>query len=76
MAESSSSVPHFFVYKGKDYSHLLDPRTGQPAQTHCNATVIAKKCAQADALATALCVIGKEKIDHLKEKYNIEVYMF
>ena len=75
-AATSGGYEKFFVYEGEKYSHLIDPRTGQPTQTHCNATVIAKNCAQADALATALCVIGKEKVDHLKEKYNIEVYMF
>ncbi len=73
---TSGGYEKFFVYKGKGYSHLIDPRTGEPAQAPCNATVVAKNCTQADALATALCIIGKEKLDYLKEKYNIEAYMF
>jgi len=39
-------------------SHILDPRTGQPVEEVLGATVVAKDAATADALATALCVLG------------------
>lgn len=46
-----------FKIGGKAYSHILDPRTGQPVSAVMGATVIAPDCATADALATALCVL-------------------
>ena len=45
----------------KTYSHIIDPRTGRPAGHVTSATVIAKDLATADALATALCVLGPEE---------------
>ena len=75
-AATSGGYEKFFVYKGRKYSHLIDPRTGLSTETSRNATVIAKKCALADALATALCILGKDKVAQLKKKYDIEVYIF
>ncbi len=40
------------------YSHILDPRTGMPLTTRTSVTVIARRAVDADALATALCVLG------------------
>ncbi len=73
---TSGGYEKFFVHEGKKYSHLIDSRTGKPTEVSRNATVVAKNCAQADALATALCIMGKEKVGHLKEKYEIDVYVF
>jgi thiamine biosynthesis lipoprotein len=43
---------------GHTWSHLLDPRTGRWVRSHPNITVIAPTAAQADALASAACVLG------------------
>ncbi len=43
---------------GKWYSHIIDPRTGQPANGIISATVIADNATDAGALATALIVLG------------------
>ena len=40
--------------------HLIDPRTGRSASGALAATVIAADCASANALATALCVLGAD----------------
>lgn len=45
---------------GEAYSHLLDPRTGQPAP-RIQAAVIAPTAMEADALATALAVTPVEQ---------------
>ncbi len=37
--------------------HIIDPRTGHPAEGAASATVIAPACVTANALATALCVV-------------------
>jgi thiamine biosynthesis lipoprotein len=59
---TSGNYRYFFDYDGRRYSHRIDPRTGEPV-THALAsvTVIARECAYADALATALSVLGPEE---------------
>ena len=51
----------YFEEDGRRYSHEIDPRSGQPI-THrlCSVTVVHDDCMQADALATALIVMGSE----------------
>ncbi|MCC6443510.1 MAG: FAD:protein FMN transferase [Armatimonadetes bacterium] len=46
---------------GNRYSHIVDPRTGIGLTARVAATVIARNAATSDALATALCVLGREK---------------
>jgi thiamine biosynthesis lipoprotein len=43
---------------GVRYSHILDPRTGRALTRRTAASVIARDATTADALATALCVLG------------------
>ncbi len=50
----------FFEHDGKKYSHVIDPRTGWPAQGVYTATALAPTAAEADALATAFLVLGVE----------------
>lgn len=48
-----------FTHAGQHYSHTIDPRTGSPAQHNLAAvTVLHREAMQADALATALMVLG------------------
>ena len=42
---------------GRNVSHILDPRTGQPASKVISASAIAPDCASADALSTAFSVL-------------------
>ena len=58
---TSGSGKQFFHFGGQRYSHIIDPRTGWPAQGMLSATVICRSGAVADALATALFVMGCEK---------------
>lgn len=46
---------------GVRYSHIVDPRTGLGLTERRSATVIAPDCTTADALATALCVLGADR---------------
>lgn len=48
------------LISGKWYSHIVDPRTGQPAGYVISATVIADNSVDAGALATALNVLSPE----------------
>jgi thiamine biosynthesis lipoprotein len=50
----------FFRHRGRRYAHILDPRTGRPAEGVLSVTVVASSAAVADALSTALFVLGPE----------------
>lgn len=51
----------FFTIGNQSYSHILDPRTGRPVSNQVvSATVVAANCTVADALSTALMVMGPE----------------
>lgn len=58
---TSGDYERFFELDGKRYHHILDPRTGSPSTGCMSATVTAPDAAFADALATALCVLGPEE---------------
>jgi thiamine biosynthesis lipoprotein len=56
---------------GKRYSHIVDPATGLGGSRRISATVFAKSGAEADALATALCVIPVENaLKILKREFS------
>ena len=55
---TSGSATQFFVDRGRRLGHILDPRTGRPAEGVLSATVIAPTAAVADALSTAAYVLG------------------
>jgi thiamine biosynthesis lipoprotein len=55
---TSGSGTQFFIDRGRKLGHILDPRSGLPAEGVISATVITESAADADALATALYVLG------------------
>jgi thiamine biosynthesis lipoprotein len=55
-----------FVLDGVSRSHIIDPRTGWALTDSPAAAVIAADGATADALASALCVMGEEGIELIK----------
>lgn len=59
---TSGDYRNFFRDKGRDYSHIIDPRSGHPV-THglASVTVLHESCMEADALATLLTVLGAEE---------------
>jgi len=59
---TSGNYRNYFEEDGVRYTHILDPRTGQPERTNLlSVTVVAPDCATADAYATAFMVLGHEK---------------
>ena len=58
---TSGSAVQFFRHEGKRYGHILDPRTGWPADSMLSVTVLAPTAAAAEALSTAFFVLGVEK---------------
>jgi FAD:protein FMN transferase len=55
---TSGDYEKFFYHKTQRYHHIIDLRTGYPAQGSVAMTVIAESALLADALATALFVLG------------------
>ncbi|NCA11933.1 FAD:protein FMN transferase [bacterium] len=63
---TSGSGTQFFVDRGRRLGHILDPRTGEPATAGViSATVVAPEAADADALSTALFVLGEEALGRI-----------
>ncbi len=59
---TSGNYERFVKIGGKKYSHIIDPRSGLPVNSGLVAvTVMAPDCISADAVATALMVMGREK---------------
>jgi thiamine biosynthesis lipoprotein len=58
---TSGDYERYFIYKGKRYHHIIDPRTGYPSKGATSATVVHTNAATADAAATALIVAGPKK---------------
>jgi thiamine biosynthesis lipoprotein len=58
---TSGDYERFFEKDGKRYHHLIDPHTGYPAARAVSATVMAQNSTYADALSTALFVLGPQR---------------
>jgi thiamine biosynthesis lipoprotein len=73
---TSGDYRNYFEKDGVRYSHTIDPRNGKPI-THnlASVTVMADRCADADAWATALMVLGEEEGMRIANQYSIPAYM-
>jgi thiamine biosynthesis lipoprotein len=67
LATSGATHQHF-AYNDRKFGHVLDPRTGRPAEGVALAVAIAPTAACADALATAFYVLGIDRT----EQYCVE----
>lgn len=62
VATSGDDFRCFAADDGLRYSHTIDPRTGRPVRhALASVTVVHAQCMQADALATALTVLGPDE---------------
>ena len=59
---TSGDYRHWVEVQGRRLSHTMDPQRGRPLlASPASVTVVAQTCAEADAWATALMVLGSEK---------------
>jgi len=58
---TSGDYERYFVSENVRYHHILDPETGMPARGCLSVTVVGPAAGVADALSTALFVLGPER---------------
>lgn len=59
LGTSAATFQHL-EHEGRKLGHIIDPRTGWPAEGMAGATVVAPTAAEADALSTAFFILGVE----------------
>jgi FAD:protein FMN transferase len=57
---TSGNYEKYTIIEGKKFSHIIDPRTGYPVSGLKSVTIICPDAELADALATAVFVMGRE----------------
>jgi thiamine biosynthesis lipoprotein len=59
--------------KGKDWHHIIDPRTGESAETDVlNVSVVASSAASADVFAKCIVVIGSKPANDFVHEHRIK----
>jgi len=58
---TSGDYERYFMYEGNRYHHIIDPSTGLPSSVSMSVTVSAPTATIADALSTAMFILGFEK---------------
>jgi thiamine biosynthesis lipoprotein len=70
---TSGDYEQFFEHAGIRYHHIFDPASGKPARGCQSVSIIADDDMTADALATAVFVLGpKSGLEFLRQYHDIE----
>lgn len=71
---TSGDYRRYFTMEGKRFSHIIDPRTGRTVEeVPMSVTIVASDCTTADALSTAVFVLGPNKgMDLIEREDGIE----
>lgn len=70
---TSGSYEKYTLINGKRYAHIIDPRTGYPAEGILSVTIFAPSAELADALATSIFVMGVPAgLDRINQLANID----
>jgi len=68
---TSGNYGQYFMQNKKRYAHIFNPKTGYPIDSGlASVTVIASDCLTADAIATSIFVLGKDKGEALAKKFK------
>lgn len=74
---TSGGYERYFTQDDMTYWHIIDPKTGRPAQSGLvSVTIAAKSGTLADALSTALFVMGRDRaLDYWRSNSGFEVIL-
>lgn len=74
---TSGNYRKFIELNGRRYGHTIDPRTGRPAMNELlSASVLAENCAAADAIGTALMVMGTDQAKQWLSRHpEVDAYL-
>ncbi|MEL6584821.1 MAG: FAD:protein FMN transferase [Pseudomonadota bacterium] len=71
---TSGDYRNYFEVDGQRFSHMLDAHTGRPiTHTTASATVLTENAMFADAWATAMLILGRERGMQIAEEQNLAV---
>ncbi|MBE8158723.1 MAG: FAD:protein FMN transferase [Betaproteobacteria bacterium] len=74
-AATSGGAERFFVYERKRYQHIIDTRTGAPAENIFAASAISNDLenagAMSDAAATSMVIADKEAAKRIAKNFNL-----
>lgn len=73
---TSGNYQQYAIIDGQKHSHILDRKTGRSARGLASVTIIAQNATTADALATAVTVIGPKKgLELIEGIRNTEAFL-
>ena len=68
-AVTSGTYEKYVMFKGKRYSHIINPKTGYPASGLSSVTILGPSAEFANGLSTSIMVLGKNKGLKLLKSY-------
>ena len=72
---TSGNYRRFVEIGGRHFSHIVDPRSGQPMDRTPSVTIIATRCMTADVWATALSVLGPDGLEERCRRAGIHALL-
>ena len=72
---TSGDYERYFTHNDKRYHHIIDPRSGYPADQVVSVTVLHKNASLADAASTALFIAGPGNWQEIAEKMGVSAVM-
>ena len=65
---TSGDYERYFEHEGRRYSHIIDPRTGWPAEDVTSVVAVSKTATEADVFSTAVSVLGSHGAEMFARK--------
>ncbi|MCO1601199.1 FAD:protein FMN transferase [Desulfosporosinus nitroreducens] len=75
VVDTSGNYERFFTLEEKRYGQVLNPRTGRPAERFASCTIMTDSPTMADALSTALLILGTEGLTLVNDLPNTQAIL-